>query len=118
MEQMLLAVGLVCATLSSRVVLLAARGGIFAEMAARQSFAVQLLGALTLPAQIALLVAGFFFFVWWQWVAIVLASLFIFGAMVGRSTWGAFASIRPLLDLIAVASAVVVWASYFQLIAI
>jgi len=107
---------MICATLSSRVILLAARGGIFGEIAARQSFLVQILGALTLPAQLALIIAGFFYFVWWQWAGIFLVCVFFLGAMVGRTTWGLFASIRPLLDLASVSAAATVWASYFQLI--
>ncbi|MGQ0567715.1 MAG: hypothetical protein ACT4OK_21985 [Gemmobacter sp.] len=115
-ENFLLIAGLVTAVLGSRVILLAARGGAFHEIVARQSTVSSILGALTLPAQIVLIIMGFFYFVWWHWALIVLICLFFVGAMVGRTSWGAFASIRPLLDLCSVGTAATVLAAYFDII--
>jgi len=83
------------------------------DMAARP-FLVVLLGGLSLPAQIAILVAGFFVFAWYFWVGAIAIALLFLARLVNPSTFTTFYSISPLLNLIAIAAAVVFWGDYFK----
>lgn len=109
-------IGLVCAVLSSRVILLIARGGWFADFSTRQGLLSQLMGGAMLPAQIALIALGFVVATWWVWLGIVLVTLFVMGALVTRSTFPFFFQLRTLLDLTAIGCAVFGWATYLELV--
>jgi len=110
------AIGFFAAILAGRVVLLTARGGFFNEETNARSAPMLVIGALTTLAQFTLLIGGFLAFVWWQWLIIVLIGLFVVGAVISNSNFGAFFAMRYVFELIAVASAAYLAASLLGLI--
>lgn len=107
--------GFVVGAIDSRMALLAARGGMAAQLAARP-FLLVLLGGLATPALFALLAGGFFALTWYVWLGVVIAWLLAVGLIVNANTFHVFYRISPFLNVVTIAAAVAFWGDYFGLI--
>lgn len=110
--QVLLLVGLAAAALDSRTMLMAGRGGMAAILAQRP-LPIVVLGALSLLAQAAVLLGGFFAFDWYIWLGATAIALLGLALLVQNSTFVFFYRVSPLLNAVVAGVAVAFWGSYF-----